>query len=142
MSRFKCRGGDFRFFLSARLRFPRLFLLSGCDWNFQVGSSTIDENAGESRARRPYTAEDCFPSRATRAGSSKLMKLKFAESFLLTEITEMPIDPGEDFTLPRGGCEAGSGSSASAGKGQRGVTSCRGNRFSPLQRHYPPEFVI
>jgi hypothetical protein len=38
---------------------------------------------------------------ATRAGSSKLMKLKFAESFLSTEITEMPIDPGEDFTLLR-----------------------------------------
>jgi len=39
---------------------------------------------------------------ATRAGSSKLMKLKFAESFLSTEITEMPIDPGEEgFTLSR-----------------------------------------
>lgn len=50
------------------------------------------------------------------AGSSKLMKLKFAESFLSTEIMEMPIDPGKtllfhegDATAWRKGCEANEG---------------------------------
>jgi len=36
------------------------------------------------------------------AGSSKLMKLKFAESFLSTEITEMPIDPEKTLLFHEG----------------------------------------
>lgn len=36
------------------------------------------------------------------AGSSKLMKLKFVESFLSTEITEMPIDPGKTLLFHEG----------------------------------------
>lgn len=36
------------------------------------------------------------------AGSSKLMKLKFAESFLSTEITEMPIDSGRTLLFHEG----------------------------------------
>lgn len=82
-------------FLFSSLPYLRLFLLLTVIGIFKWVPSTIDETAWSGADRT------CGRLRATRAGSSKLMKLKFAESFLSTEITEMPIDPGEDFTLSR-----------------------------------------
>lgn len=55
------------------------------------------------------------------AGSSKLMKLKFAESFLSTEITEMPIDPGKTLLFHGGGEGRGGGGGTAVGrKGRNG----------------------
>jgi len=106
------------------------FLLLGCDWNFQVGTPAIDENAGDGVARRPTSARTRRRSPPARAGSSKLMKLKFAESFLSTEITEMPIDPRQDSALSREGDTPGAGEGLGSESRRAGEDAGGGNYLS------------